>query len=83
MLNNWKDESVSQGTVFHAKIYHSNKRESSAFMELTILNKHHTKEVENVFNYNAGLIAYPVQEPARPDFYQTLLSSDWLKLPTS
>ena len=31
---------------------------------------------------NFVLIAYPVQEPARPDFYQTLLSSDWLKLPT-
>ena len=31
---------------------------------------------------NVGLIAYPVQEPARPDLYQTSLSSDWLKLPT-
>ena len=31
---------------------------------------------------NFVLIAYPVQEPARPDIYQTLLSSDWLKLPT-
>lgn len=28
------------------------------------------------------LIAYPVQEQARPDFYQSLSSSDWLKLPT-